>query len=39
MDPSVFVSPPGRLPADPTRSLVEFYRRRGEIDLWLPISS
>jgi hypothetical protein len=25
--------------ADPTRPLVEFYRRRDEIDLWLPIQS
>ena len=25
--------------ADPTRPLVEFYRRRNEIDLWLPIQS
>jgi hypothetical protein len=28
-----------RMPADPTRPLVEFYRRRDEIDLWLPIPS
>jgi hypothetical protein len=27
------------MPADPTRPLVEFYRRRDEIDLWLPIPS
>ena len=26
-------------PADPTRPLVEFYRRRDKIDLWLPIPS
>jgi hypothetical protein len=25
------------MPADPTRPLVEFYRRRDQIDLWLPI--
>lgn len=27
------------MPADPTRPLVEFYRRRDQIDLWLPIPS
>jgi hypothetical protein len=27
------------MPADPTRPLVEFYRRRDEIDLWLPIQA
>jgi hypothetical protein len=25
--------------ADPTRPLLEFYRRRDEIDLWLPIQA
>jgi hypothetical protein len=25
-------------PRDPTRPLVEFYRRRDEIDLWVPVT-